>query len=51
MEHAHQMPCLHELGCDEAQGYWLGRPAPAPCFEAELAAQGDAAGAAAEVLA
>ena len=28
IETEQQLVALHELGCDEAQGYWIGRPQP-----------------------
>ena len=34
VEHADQMEVLRELGCDEVQGYHLGRPQPAQGLEA-----------------
>jgi len=36
VESAAQLQALKELGCDEAQGYLLGRPLPADAFAAHL---------------
>ena len=36
VETAEQLHALAELGCDEAQGYFLGRPMPCDEFEAFL---------------
>lgn len=35
---------LEELGCDEAQGYWMSRPLPASALEAWLDARADGRG-------
>ena len=37
VETAEQLAFLREQGCDEAQGYFYGRPVPADAFEAFLA--------------
>jgi PAS domain S-box/diguanylate cyclase (GGDEF) domain len=37
VEDKEQLACLRELGCDQAQGYLIGRPMPAADFEAWLA--------------
>jgi diguanylate cyclase (GGDEF)-like protein len=39
VETADQVAALHRLGCDVAQGYFLGRPAPAEDIEARLSAR------------
>jgi diguanylate cyclase (GGDEF)-like protein len=36
VEDERQVRVLRDLGCDEAQGYWVARPAPAPATQAEL---------------
>lgn len=38
VEDERQLRFLSEHGCDEAQGYWIGRPMPATAFELFIAA-------------
>ena len=37
IEHEAQLAPLRAMGCDQAQGYWLGRPAPGEAFEQQVA--------------
>ena len=39
IETAAQLACLEELGCDEGQGYFLGRPMAGACLAARMAAR------------
>ena len=39
IETAAQLACLEELGCDEGQGYFLGRPMAGACLASLLAAR------------
>jgi len=45
VETADQLETLRQLGCEEAQGYLLGRPMPADAFAAQLSRQAPAAAA------
>lgn len=40
VESESQLETLRQLGCEEAQGYLLGRPMPADAFAAQLSARG-----------
>jgi EAL domain-containing protein (putative c-di-GMP-specific phosphodiesterase class I) len=47
VETAEQLAFLKREGCDEVQGYYFGKPMPAPEFERKFSARSDDAPAAA----